>query len=221
MTELWFARARLARDASLAAIMPLLERRDTRLSGHALVWSLFADGPERSRDFLWRENADGAYFMLSRRPPCDPHHLFDLAEPKLFAPKLAAGDRLRFSLRANPVVRRKDGERVKKHDVVMDALRGTPPGERGEPRKLIIQQAGAAWLTRQAAKSGFELGAVSVDGYETVKVGRGAGKNIAFSALDFEGVLTVTEPQLFLEALAKGFGSAKAFGCGLMLIRRA
>jgi CRISPR system Cascade subunit CasE len=39
--------------------------------------------------------------------------------------------------------------------------------------------------------------------------------------LDFEGVLEVTDPVRFLAALANGFGRARAFGCGLMLIRRA
>jgi len=34
-------------------------------------------------------------------------------------------------------------------------------------------------------------------------------------------VLTVEDPPLFLVALAAGFGRARAFGCGLMLIRRA
>jgi CRISPR system Cascade subunit CasE len=34
-------------------------------------------------------------------------------------------------------------------------------------------------------------------------------------------VLEVVSPDVFLEALARGFGKAKAFGCGLMLIRRA
>lgn len=42
-----------------------------------------------------------------------------------------------------------------------------------------------------------------------------------FGILDLRGSLTVTEPATFLAALARGFGRAKAFGCGLMLIRRA
>jgi CRISPR system Cascade subunit CasE len=33
-------------------------------------------------------------------------------------------------------------------------------------------------------------------------------------------VLEVTEPQAFVAAVLRGFGKAKAFGCGLMLIRR-
>ena len=41
-----------------------------------------------------------------------------------------------------------------------------------------------------------------------------------FGILDFLGTIEVTEPDQFLEALHRGFGRAKAFGCGLMLIRR-
>ena len=39
--------------------------------------------------------------------------------------------------------------------------------------------------------------------------------------VEFEGVLTVTDPQRFLISLGRGFGRAKAYGCGLMLIARA
>ena len=39
--------------------------------------------------------------------------------------------------------------------------------------------------------------------------------------LDFGGILTVVDPERFIEALYQGVGSAKAFGCGLMLVRRA
>ena len=42
-----------------------------------------------------------------------------------------------------------------------------------------------------------------------------------FGVLDLEGVIAVTDPALFLPKLVQGFGRAKAFGCGLMLIRRA
>jgi CRISPR system Cascade subunit CasE len=38
--------------------------------------------------------------------------------------------------------------------------------------------------------------------------------------LDINGVLTVKDPERFLVALASGFGRARAFGYGLMLIRR-
>ena len=39
--------------------------------------------------------------------------------------------------------------------------------------------------------------------------------------LDFEGVLEVDDVAEFLKKLAAGIGRARAFGCGLMLIRPA
>lgn len=41
-----------------------------------------------------------------------------------------------------------------------------------------------------------------------------------FGILDLAGHLEVIEPTTFMTALGTGFGRAKAFGCGLMLIRR-
>ncbi|MBL7000104.1 MAG: type I-E CRISPR-associated protein Cas6/Cse3/CasE [Gammaproteobacteria bacterium] len=44
--------------------------------------------------------------------------------------------------------------------------------------------------------------------------------NVGFSAVDFTGVLTVTDVDLFKVALFNGIGRSKAFGCGMLLIRR-
>jgi CRISPR system Cascade subunit CasE len=76
-------------------------------------------------------------------------------------------------------------------------------------------------LARQGAAHGFapEAG-VAVDGYTRVRIDREAGKPAVFAVVDFTGALRVTEPDGFLAALASGFGRARAFGCGLMLIRR-
>jgi len=41
-----------------------------------------------------------------------------------------------------------------------------------------------------------------------------------FGSLDISGVLEVRDPAVFLGNLSKGFGRARAFGRGLMLIRR-
>jgi CRISPR system Cascade subunit CasE len=38
---------------------------------------------------------------------------------------------------------------------------------------------------------------------------------------ELEGQLDVTDPDAFAAKVAAGFGRAKAFGCGLMLLRRA
>ncbi|MCZ0942323.1 MAG: type I-E CRISPR-associated protein Cas6/Cse3/CasE [Gammaproteobacteria bacterium] len=228
---LYFSRARLKQDASIRALTPLLLGKTGRggasqQPGHHLVWSLFADSASRQRDFLWREMAPGTFLILSARPPQNLHGLFELAEPKPFAPALAAGDALGFSLRANPVVRRRSSPNSRgiKHDVVMDAIRSRPSGERASHRLAAVQEQGLNWLGRQGDRYGFALepNQVQVCGYQQHRIARGrSDKPMSFSTLDFEGALNVRDPEAFLPAIANGFGSAKAYGCGLMLIRRA
>lgn len=226
MTALWLSRARLRRDtAATGSLARLLvpEGEGPRVAaGHRLVWTLFADGPDRQRDFLWREEAPGRFMALSSRPPAPVPDLFDV-ECKPFEPALAPGDRLGFTLRANPVVSRGTGpgKRGKRHDVVMDALRHLPDKERAGARLGVAVEAGLTWLERQGKAHGFTPGSVGVDGYETMRVPRDDKKRpVQFSRLEFTGGLTVTDPASFLAALAAGFGRARAFGCGLMLIRR-
>ncbi len=229
MTDLFLSRARLRRDARVAALAGLLVPADgsaRAAASHRLVWALFSDGAERPRDFLWREEAPGLFLALSRRPPNALDDLFEI-ESKPFAPVLSAGDRLGFALRANPVVSRKApgdarGTRGRRHDVVMDRLHALP---QGTPRRALrpdaVVEAGRAWLGRQGETHGFApVGEVGVDGYDSIALPREGARPARFGVLDFEGMLTVTEPAQFLKALACGFGRARAFGCGLMLIRR-
>lgn len=220
----FFSRVRLRRDITVRALSPLLlGAHDGRHAGHHLMWSLFADDRARQRDFLWREMPGGVFFVLSARLPEDRHRLFDIAPPKVFEPQLARGDSLGFALHANPVVRKAAGERSKKHDVVMAALQGVERKDRAGRRQAAVQASGFAWLERQGGRAGFAVdqAQVRIDGYERHRLARKGGKAMSFSTLDYEGILTVLEPDAFLEAVARGFGSARAYGCGLLLIRRA
>ena len=108
----------------------------------------------------------------------------------------------------------------------MDALRHVPNKERATVRDQIATRAGISWLDAQGAKSGFRLlqepHAPLVDGYAQVAVERGRkGRPAGFSVLNLSGEIEISDPQAFLARLPTGFGSAKAFGNGLMLIRRA
>ena len=174
MTELFLSRARLRRDTgAVAALARLLvpEGAGPRVAAtHRLVWALFADTPDRQRDFLWREEAPGQFMILSARPPA-ALDLFEV-DSKPFAPCLAAGDRLGFALRANAVIARAEapGRRGKRHDVVMDALRHVPEGQRAAARLGVVVDTGRGWLARQGAVHGFTPGdGVGVDGYEQSK----------------------------------------------------
>lgn len=77
------------------------------------------------------------------------------------------------------------------------------------------------WLEKKAEAGGFELEQAQATGYlwhslSNVKQKRHAG----YSSMDYQGVLRVTDAAAFVSQLRKGFGPAKRFGCGLMLIRR-
>jgi CRISPR system Cascade subunit CasE len=228
--SLFLSRARLRTDTPAAALRQVLmpEGDAARIAtAHRVVWTLFSDSPDRARDFLWREEAPGRYLLLSRRVPTDPHHLFELDEPKSFEPALDVGDRLRFQLRANATVSPSRGreERGKPQDVVMHALHGLSKASRAAERADVVSRAGLAWLERVGERAGFGFSSSSdctVAAHRVLALPREAGRPVArMGILDFEGELEVRDPVRFIEALANGFGRGKAFGNGLMLIRRA
>lgn len=239
MRTAFLSRARLRPDADARTIARVLLASDANASAaaaHRLVWALFGDDSDRRRDFLWRAEvparlASTTFYLLSARPPEDRLGIFDLDPPKPFAPALRAGDRLRFTLRANPVVSRKDASgRPRRHDVVMDRLRrlGIGPDERAARRREAIEGAALSWLEGQGERYGFALARrpdgtplLHADGYEQRVIARERARPVSFSVLDLEGVLELREPDRFLEAVLRGFGKAKAWGCGLMLVRRA
>lgn len=224
MTALWLVRARLKRDSQVSALAPLLLPEDDSeraMAAHRLVWSLMPPDSAARRDFLWREEAPGRFLVLSPRRP-DDSALFEV-ESKPFEPELAPGDRLRFVLRANPTTARAElGRRGTRVDVVMHALHPVPHGERAAARPALAQDAGAAWLERVGMRYGFapEHG-LRADGYRVLRIPRQGRASIQLGTLDYDGILEVQDPAAFLTGLAAGFGRARAFGCGLMLIRRA
>ena len=164
------------------------------------------------------------FYVLSNQKPADRTGLWHVdTHENEYRPDLHEGDRLAFKLRANPVVTRKT-EQGRRHDVVMDAKRrmdwrNLPP----EQRPTLVQlahDAGSRWLLGRAENLGceFDASTLRVDGHDTWR--QRYGKKIELSTLDFEGVLQVTESDRFLGALLNGIGPAKAFGCGLMLVKR-
>ncbi|MEW6220903.1 MAG: type I-E CRISPR-associated protein Cas6/Cse3/CasE [Thermodesulfobacteriota bacterium] len=191
---------------------------------HQAVWQLFADHADRERDFLYHMQAASGppvVYALSRRRPL-ASRLWQ-AETMAFAPKLNQGMRLGFFLRANPV-RTREGKR---HDVVMEEKHRLKT--QGMPRQKwpleaeLVQEAGEKWLSARAEKAGFRLHAVRADGYRQHEFRKPAGRQpVRFSSIDFAGLLEVVDTEIFWqEALCRGLGPAKGFGCGLLLVRRA
>lgn len=222
---IYLSRLRLSRDPQVAALNSLLNptqggaRQDAH---HRLIWSLFASDPSATRDFLWREEGRGEFLVQSERPPMDSP-FFELPEVREHAPDLRAGDRLMFQLRAN-ATRDLRGEKRKRVDVVMNLLHDVPKSERNAKRLDLASQAAVDWMAGQGARAGFAPDHIAVQDYHTVTLPGYRGKRRGeprFGILDITGEITVTDPEAFLAKLAQGFGRAKGFGCGLMLIRRA
>lgn len=222
---MFFSRARLREGANERK--ERLDLTDNAYLLHSLVWDLFADAPDRKRDFIYRldEVQDlPAIFCVSERRPSDQNGIWQV-ESKPYAPVVETGQRFAFVLRVNPVrAKRDENHRQHRHDVVMELktrLRektGVHPSGSG-----IAEQAGFEWLAQKGRSNGFGIRAreVRVDGYRMQRFRKtGEDREIRISTLDFTGLLTVTDPGPFVRALFSGIGPAKGFGCGMMMIRR-
>lgn len=93
--------------------------------------------------------------------------------------------------------------------------------------KAIVDDALEKWMIRQGERHGFLLAKDDDNQYRlqnsayrwhTIKADK--EKKSGFSSVDFLGDLEITDVDKFTEALFGGIGRAKAFGCGLMLVRR-
>ena len=117
-----------------------------------------------------------------------------------------------------------------RHDVVMDAKKRLLA-----ERKLahwhdwhdadkptlyeLARDACSQWLLDRGRQRGFTVDERSLN-VEAYTQHRGKNQNLRFSSVDFSGELTVLGAGEFRTALAEGIGRAKAFGCGLLLVRR-
>jgi CRISPR system Cascade subunit CasE len=214
---LHLTRATLRTDAQTRALLPILLAAKTG-SAHNLTWSIASDSPDRERDYLWRQGADGVIYILSERE-ITGGPLYDVAAVPV--PTYSAGDLVRFDLRCSPVVRRsREGKRSAKRDPVLERLAGLPPAERGAHRLAYASEWITSWLTRLGTENGYRLETVDVTGYRQERIARQAAAPVVISMAEVAGTLTVTDPIAFVARVRTGFGPARAWGCGLMLTKR-
>jgi len=194
---------------------------------HQLVWHMFADNSERLRDFIYRYEAGNGspiFYTVSEREPAGDAKIWNV-HTKEYKPKLRPGQLLGFTVRANPIrAKREDDGKQKRHDVIMEEKLKLKKEAKDCHLPDIIQKNGLQWLEERAGSQGFSVlpENVRVDGYQQHKLFKRKGNHpISLSTVDFNGILTVTDPGVFIEkCLFKGIGPAKGFGCGLMLVRR-
>ena len=199
---------------------------------HQWLWRFLPAPPGTPRSFLFRRrDVDGLprFYVVSDREPVTPSAHWQV-QSKPYAPELEAGDSLAFELRANPVVTtRNASDKPARHDVVMQektrllkerslACRSdwSTPDRPALP--VLIQSTCSAWLQARCPRLGVALdpATLRVEGYEQQ---RGKGGELRISTVDFSGHLQVIDADALRQALFVGVGHAKAFGCGLLLVR--
>lgn len=118
---------------------------------------------------------------------------------------LQPGQILRFRLKANPTVTKRDPD---------DPAKRKRHGLKGVEEQL-------EWLARQGQKGGFTvLGALVAHSERVQMVKHKGGSPITVQSVLYEGHLKISDLEPFKAALAAGLGHAKALGFGLLSIAR-
>ena len=157
----------------------------------------------------WEYAFHNAQYLLAAPP-----------EVKLFEPRFSKGQCLRFRLTVNPTRRLREnspdakeesvGKRVPVQiDRVVDWLdgRGRTAGFSVEKEPAIIVRSWYVYFDKNKPKN--EKG----DGDKRTRDQKGRLRLVRF-----DGVLRVTDPDLFRQTLIHGIGSGKAFGFGLLSV---
>lgn len=187
---------------------------------HRRLWSLFPgqpmeprrdDGEER-QGFLFRfeEQRPGRpvrTLVQSRIAPTTCPQLALLGSREI-RPQPVTGQRLAFLLTANPI------------KTIIDAEKDAKPRKTSDKCRvpLIDEEEQRAWLARKLAVAA-EIETATVLPHEPLHFRKGsrAGKLVTVT---YEGLLRVRDAEALSRLLENGIGPAKAFGCGLLLVRR-
>jgi len=173
---------------------------------HQLVWEAFPRRDDQPRDFLTR---------LDRREPEQQFRLLIVSPQRPVRPDLWPDARDAWQTREiNPA--------FFSHRHYRFQLRANPTKRDNASRKrlpLRTPQEQTVWLRRKATQSGFVVDEEALrmipEGREWFRVEK-RGQSGFHHAVEFEGVLAVTDSHAFQAAFTKGIGSAKSFGFGLL-----
>lgn len=187
---------------------------------HRQLWRLFPGqekearrrSDERRHGFLFR--VEESHSGRAARLLVQSHQAPEIAQglvmlgSREFRPQPSAGQRLAFLLTANPI------------KTILDAQRNDKPGKKSEKCRvpLIREDDQCAWLARKLAGAA-QVEAVMAQPRPPLyfRKGNRGGK---LGGVTYAGVLRVTNCGNLVSLLENGIGPAKAFGCGLLLVRR-
>jgi len=178
---------------------------------HQAVWKAFPGRDGAKRDFLSRLDQQKDGFRLLIVSPSDPTRP-DWCPTVSWQSKPIPGTyfsrgRYAFQVCANPTKK-----------ITKLGADGSPT-KNGKRVPLRTREEFVAWMQRKGEQGGF---AADEDTLRTFSRGREyfekQGMRGMHSAVEFQGVLSVTDPAKFHATFTRGIGSAKAFGFGLLVI---
>ncbi len=170
---------------------------------HKLLWQCFPGRAEAKRDFLFRSDNDGSDLKLLMLSAESPKQCLwaEWDGVKEFEPDFPDGALYWFRLRANPTVRISANRKL---------------------RALTSREDLDAWLTRKGERCGFALRSEAE--YSACRLERffrsSDAPPVQLNIVEIGGVLAVTDSTAFGEVFRRGIGRARAFGCGMLLLKR-
>lgn len=188
---------------------------------HGAVEQSFASRDKRK---LWRIDwlNDACYLLVLSQDKPDFTHiakqfgnpssepLWETKDYDFLLSRLQAGQDWHFRLCANPT---RSSFKEKE----------TATG-RGKVFAHVTQEQQRQWLLLKAGTCGFKLKEDEFDVVHTqwlkFSKGKGSQREITLRTATFEGKLTITNIESFMQTLLSGIGRAKSYGCGLLTIVR-
>lgn len=187
---------------------------------HHLVWSLFGDqGGERP--FLFRQTGSSSdpILIYSTVKPVDGNNLWNLDVREFELPSnLKAGDRVAWSIRVNATMKSENT----RHCIVARERRN---GD-ADHVEVVASKVVRPWLSKKLEAVGLQSADddMMVEAFNRMQFihdPRRYSKRVTIAVTDLKGVGTVTDAEKLKVAVEKGIGAGKAYGCGMLLLRRA
>jgi CRISPR system Cascade subunit CasE len=188
---------------------------------HAAVEACFPTADKTDSRNLWRIDRlnRSLYLLLQSEDKPDFTHIteqfgwlgqtWETKEYDGFLSGLRNGQIWNFRLQANP---------TRSISLEKDA--------RGKVVGLVTVKLQKDWFANRAAKHGFEIGQTKQGDLifdvvqNEIRHFQRQGKMVTFEAAVFEGMLRIVDAGSLVNAMKKGIGRAKAYGCGLLTLAR-
>ena len=189
---------------------------------HQWIWKFFES--DDKRNFLYRAKQKVRFIEIYVLSTTQPAQLMEdgiSIATKSFSPVFRPEQKLFFELIVVP--RYGIATKGKKHSLLMnykfthkEDLQNIKKSNGDVMRGSYLEVNN--WLTRTGQRTGFKVENFSINALNQHTF-RNREHRISFDSIDLQGILSVTDPDLFLETLVKGVGAEKSFGFGLILLR--